>query len=218
MIVSKPIEAQDVARIRYEALRKDRPDLFLGGGPIALDVDRHEAGVGVVHADPWIMFVVDPVVMPDGRSARYGRLIQAIDAESVAVLPVTSDGRVLLLRHWRHATQSWHLEIPRGFGEIGLPPKDQAAAELWEEMGICGELVAIGHIYPDTGMTATRVALFVAKVSNDVQPMHREGLASIVEMTISQFKDAILNGSVNDSFALAAWTRYSVQTEARRAS
>jgi hypothetical protein len=35
---------------RYVALREERPDLFVGGGPVALDPERHESTCGVVHA------------------------------------------------------------------------------------------------------------------------------------------------------------------------
>jgi len=192
---------------RYAALREERPELFVGGGPVALDTERHESTCGVVHADPWVMMVVDPVVMPDGRPGRYGRLVTTIDAEGVAVLPVTTDGRVLLLRHWRHATQSWHLEIPRGFGEIGASSQRQAEAELSEELDVSGDMLPLGHLHPDTGMLASRVALFAAIVAADARPAHGEGLASVVEMTTSEFEDAILEGVVTDPFAMSAWTR-----------
>jgi ADP-ribose pyrophosphatase len=196
---------------RYVALREERPDLFVGGGPVALDPERHESTCGVVHADPWVMMVVDPVVMPDGRLGRYGRLVTTIDAEGVAVLPVTADGRVLLLRHWRHATQSWHLEIPRGFGEIGASSERQAEAELSEELDVSGVMVPLGHLHPDTGMLASRVALFAARVAADARPAHREGLASVVEMTTAHFEDAILDGQVTDPFAICAWTRLTLR-------
>jgi ADP-ribose pyrophosphatase len=200
----------DGRRVRYDALRADRPAMFDGRGPITLDADRVESGTGVVHADPWIMLVVDPVVMPNGRDGRYVRLVNSVDAEGVAVLPVTADGRIWMLNHWRHATQSWHLEIVRGFGEAGLPPIGQAAAELHEELDLEGRMTAIGHIHPDTGIQASRVALFVAEIPDDAVPAHREGLATIVEMTEEQFEDAIMDGRITDPFALAAWTRYGI--------
>lgn len=201
----------DARAQRYASLREERPDLFVGGGPVALDPERHESTCGVVHADPWVMMVVDPVVMPDGRLGRYGRLVTTIDVEGVAVLPITTDGRVLLLRHWRHATQSWHLEIPRGFGEIGASSERQAEAELHEELEVSGVMAPLGHLHPDTGMLASRVALFVATVSADARPVHREGLATVVEMTMSDFEDAILEGTVTDPFAICAWTRLAIR-------
>jgi len=205
---------KDARRVRYEALREERPGLFSGSGPVSLDLDRDEPGTGVVHADPWIMLVIDPVVMPDGRPGRYGRLMTTIDSEGVAVLPITQDGRVLLLNHWRHATQSWHLEIPRGFGEIGVPAERQASAELMEEMQVEGTMVAMGHLHPDTGMLSARVALFVALLPRDVVPVHDEGLGTVVEMTVAEFEHAIVRGGITDPFALAAWLRHSISRRA----
>jgi ADP-ribose pyrophosphatase len=201
---------RDARRVRYEALLDERPGLFSGTGPVRLDVDRDEPGIGVVHADPWIMLVIDPVVMPDGRPGRYARLMTTIDSDGVAVLPITQDGRVLLLNHWRHATQSWHLEIPRGFGEIGVSAEQQASIELMEEMQVEGTMVAMGHLHPDTGRLSGRVALFVALLPRDVVPVHDEGLGTVVEMTVAQFEDAIVDGGITDPFALAAWLRHSI--------
>jgi ADP-ribose pyrophosphatase len=209
-MTTETIGLQDARRARYDALRSDRPGLFEGRGPIVLDADRDDAGTGVVHADPWIMLVVDPVVMPNGRPGRYVRLISSVDAEGVAILPITRSGRIWMLRHWRHATRSWHLEIPRGFGEAGLPPVGQASVELLEELDLSGTMTAIGHLHPDTGMQATRVALFVAEIDDDAAPAHREGLATVIGMTVREFEDAVMDGSITDPFALAAWTRWRI--------
>ena len=213
VVVEDPIVAR---RTRYRSLREQRPRLFANDGPVVIDHGREETGCGVVHADPWIMFVVDPVVMPDGRLGRYGRLMTTIDAEGVAILPMTRDGRIVLLRHWRHATQSWHVEAPRGFGEIGLEPRLQAAAELREELCVEGEMIALGHLHPDTGLLASRVALFLAMLPDDAAPFHPEGLASVLVMDEAGFEDAVLDGSITDPFAIAIWSRRRIREDRMR--
>lgn len=208
------VRERSLASARYEALRAERPSAF-AEGPIRLDA-RDDSRCGVVHQDPWNTFVVDPVIMPDGRLGAYGRLLATVEAEGVAVLPVDEGGDVCLLRHFRHATREWHLEIPRGFGEQDMPSIEQAATELSEELALAGELTPLGHLHPDTGMLASRVALFVAVVPTIATARHDEGLAEVVRMTRMQFEDAVADGVVTDPFAIAAWTRYELRC--RRAS
>jgi ADP-ribose pyrophosphatase len=211
MTTDLDVHASDVAVQRYEALRTERPSAF-GEGPVRLVQLSGQPGCGVVHVDPWTMLVVDPVVMPDGRPSCYARVMLTIDLDAVAVLPVMGD-QIVLLRHWRHATQSWHLEIPRGYGEIGVAPIDLAAAELDEELRLSGRLRAVGHMHPDTGMQSLRVALFVAEVPVGSQPFHDEGLATVVVMSTDDFVDGVSDGSIDDPFAIVCWMRHRIQAE-----
>jgi len=195
---------------RYRALREARPEMFAGGGPVVIVDPEANPHAGVVYADPWIMLVVDAVRLPDGRPGSYTRLQYATGTrEGVAVLPVTATG-VVLLKHWRHATQRWHLEIPRGFGEPDVSPADQAAAELLEETGLVADIEPLGMLHPDSGTLSFEVALHLALVRRGQTPAAHEGLASIVEMTFAEFERAIASGDISDSFTIAAWARYAL--------
>lgn len=202
------VAGREVALGRYRSLRIERPEMFSGDGPISIIDPEESPHAGVVYADPWMMLIVDAVRFPDGRPGSYTRLQYATGArEGVAVLPITETG-VVLLRHWRHATQSWHLEIPRGFGEPGVSSDRQAAAELLEEVGLLADIEPLGRIHPDTGALSFEVALHLAHVHPGQIPAAREGIATVVEMTFSEFEDAIAGGRITDSFAMSTWLRY----------
>jgi ADP-ribose pyrophosphatase len=189
-------------------LQQARPDMFAGDGPIRIVDPVESPHAGVVYADPWLMLVVDAVRLPDGRPGSYTRVQYATGArEAVAVLPVTDTG-VVLLRHWRHATQRWHLEIPRGFGEPDVPPALQAAAELREETGLEADIEPLGMLNPDSGTLSFEVSLHLARVRPGQVPVAREGLATLQEMTFAQFEDAIASGDIADSFTISAWMRH----------
>lgn len=196
----------DSAR-RYQRLREDRPDLFAADGPVRLDPREPGDGEGVPYDSPWFMVVADPVILPDGRPGSYRRIVHAASGTPVAVLPVTADGRIVLIDHWRHATRRSHLEIPRGFGEDGVAAVDQAAAELREELCLEGRLEPLGTLHPDTGLMSAEVALFAAHVPGDAVPTHSEGHGAVVILTDAEFRRAVLDGTVTDPFAIAAWTR-----------
>jgi 8-oxo-dGTP pyrophosphatase MutT (NUDIX family) len=75
---------------------------------------------------------VDRVRMPDGTQADR-EIVERPDA--VAVVPVTDDGRVLLLRHYRQPFERYLLELPAGLlDKEGEEVEAAAHRELAEEL------------------------------------------------------------------------------------
>ena len=67
--------------------------------------------------------------------------------EAVFVVPLTSDGQIVVVRQYRHPLRAWIWEIPAGALE-GEPLEVGARRELAEEIGgSCGELVPLGWFY-----------------------------------------------------------------------
>src|SRR5438270_7278090 len=54
---------------------------------------------------------------------------------SVVVLPVLPDGRIVLIRQYRHATRQFLWELVAGRMDAGEMPREAAARELIEETG-----------------------------------------------------------------------------------
>lgn len=83
----------------------------------------------------------------------------------VAVLPVLDDGRIMLVRIWRHAVERFGWEAARGFIDAGETLEQAARRELAEEIGLaCAaeDLLALGFCAPEGSTIAGRVALFAA--------------------------------------------------------
>ncbi|HXG51084.1 MAG TPA: NUDIX hydrolase [candidate division Zixibacteria bacterium] len=105
-----------------------------------------------------------------GRTAARDYLVVAPKRASnsgttgVAVLPVV-DGRIGLIRTYRHAVACESWEIPRGFIEDGEADAVSAVRELEEETGLSCSLRnirSLGFVVPDAGVLAARVHLFSA--------------------------------------------------------
>jgi ADP-ribose pyrophosphatase len=82
----------------------------------------------------------------------------------VAILPVV-DGKIGLIRIYRHPIQQYSWEIPRGFIDQREASASAAGRELKEETGLDCKPEAIrslGFITPDGGILAARVQLFAA--------------------------------------------------------
>jgi ADP-ribose pyrophosphatase len=82
----------------------------------------------------------------------------------VAILPIV-DGKIGLIRIYRHPIQQYSWEIPRGFIDQREASASAAGRELKEETGLDCKPEAIrslGFITPDGGILAARVQLFAA--------------------------------------------------------
>src|SRR2546429_117950 len=71
------------------------------------------AHVGIAFQDQYLMILRDAVRFPNGSLGTYTRMVSD-RLRGLVILPI-HQGQVLLIRHFRHATRTWHLEIPRGF-------------------------------------------------------------------------------------------------------
>jgi ADP-ribose pyrophosphatase YjhB (NUDIX family) len=81
----------------------------------------------------------------------------------VVVLPVLPDGRIALVRIWRHAVERFGWEAARGFIDEGETAAAAARRELAEETGLAAaDLVALGFCAPEGSTIASRAALFAA--------------------------------------------------------
>jgi len=166
------------------------------------------ADTGVVYADPYVMMLRDAVRRPSGDLGTYIRLVPAGNAAGVVILPI-HNGRVVLVRHFRHATRNWQWELPRGFGLPGTDPADDARRELRDEIGVeAAKLHELGTIYPDTGMTAAAVRLFLAEVTEEPWAADRaEGITEIREVSPEELAGLIRDESIKDGFTITAYTR-----------
>lgn len=170
------------------------------------------ATVGVVYQDQYLLLLRDAVRFPDGALGTYVRIVSATPGNpGVAVLPIYR-GEVVLIRHFRHATRTWHLEIPRGFGEQGSAPEESAAREMAEEIGATvSHLTPLGSVYPDTGLGAAFVELYIAEIAAYSEPEAREAIAEISVVSVAEFERLIRDNVITDGYTLAAYARAKTQ-------
>ena len=109
----------------------------------------------------WVHVRVDEVRLPSGRiTAR-----EVVEHPgSVAIVAVTSDDQVLLLRQYHHSIGRALLGIPAGTLEAGESPVDCARRELREETGYrAGGLRQLAAYYTSPGYSNELMTIFLAE-------------------------------------------------------
>lgn len=82
----------------------------------------------------------------------------------VNVVPLTAEGRVVLIRQWRQGSQQTTLEIPGGIIDPGETPAQAGARELREETGyLAGEMVFLGKVNPNPALFSNTCHTFLAR-------------------------------------------------------
>ncbi|MDG4824551.1 NUDIX hydrolase [Asanoa sp. WMMD1127] len=106
--------------------------------------------------------VTDRVTMPGGGQAErdYARHVGA-----VGVVPLADDGRVLLVRQYRHPVGKVLWELPAGLVDVaGEPPADTARRELAEEADLrCERLDLLLDLHTSPGFTDELIRIFLAR-------------------------------------------------------
>jgi ADP-ribose pyrophosphatase len=82
---------------------------------------------------------------------------------AVWVVPVTVDGQIVLVWHYRHTVADWCYEVPAGGLSPGLTPDEVARRELLEEVGgTAAELHYVGQFYTSNGISNEVAYVYLA--------------------------------------------------------
>jgi 8-oxo-dGTP pyrophosphatase MutT (NUDIX family) len=103
---------------------------------------------------------IERVRLPNGKTAN---LEIAHHPGGAAIVALDADGRICLLRQYRHAAQGWVWELPAGKIDNREPPIETARRELVEEAGMtAGKWVSLGGILSSPGVFTEVVHLYLA--------------------------------------------------------
>lgn len=170
------------------------------------------AEIGIVFSDPYIVILRDLVEFQGGHQSGYIRLYNRAylegGAAGVVMLP-EMNGKFLLMYRFRHATRSWHWEIPRGFGEPGVEAVVHAKKEIEEEVEgvVLGEPIELGLYFNNTGLEGNPIYLFLVHLESVGKPDTQEGIQKLRWVSVSELEKMIADGEINDGFTIAAYTR-----------
>jgi ADP-ribose pyrophosphatase len=151
---------------------------------------------------------LEQVRLPNGRVAE---LEIAHHPGGAAVVAVDAEGRVCLLRQFRHAAGGWLTELPAGKLDGGEPPLECARRELAEEAGVSARRwEKLGEFFSSPGVLTEVIHLFLAR---DLEPADASPeVHEVLEASWIPLRDAselAATGRLQDAKSLIGllWTR-----------
>ncbi len=129
---------------------------------------------------------------------------------SVVVLPVLPDGRILMIRQYRHAARQYLWELVAGRIDAGESPRKAAARELIEETGYRARKFRIFlDVFPTPGFLEERMFILLAEglTAGVAEPEEDEKIVSRA-YNRKQLEEMIRRGKLRDAKSIAGILYY----------
>ena len=133
----------------------------------------------------------------------------------MAVLAVTPEGKLVIVKQYRKAIEDVSYEIPAGKLEVGEAgdEKDAAARELEEETQYQGDLELIYEFYTAIGFCNEKIKLYVAtslKPVENPRPLDDDEFLEIFELTYDECMELVKSGEIKDAKTILALQYYAL--------
>ena len=129
---------------------------------------------------------------------------------SVVVLPILPDGRILLIRQYRHATRQYLWELVAGRMDAAESPREAAAREMIEETGYrVKKLKIFLDVFPTPGFLEERMHILLAEglTAGEAQPEEDEKITAKA-FSRAQIEAMIRTGKLRDAKTIAGLLYY----------
>ena len=155
-----------------------------------------------------LQYYHDTVKIPNGNTACFDFIKHQ---GAAAVLPVTKQGKLLMVRQYRNALDRFTLEIPAG-GLNGPeePTKVAAARELEEETGyVSDDLEMLLSIFPTVAYCNEKIDIYLARnLKKTAQHLDEDEFVAVEEWDVSDLEEMIYQGIIQDSKTVGAILAY----------
>ncbi len=145
-------------------------------------------------------------VHPEKKSV--GRFVTLDSPDWVNIIPITTDGKVVLVEQYRHGNDEITLEFPAGLIETDEEPRIAAERECREETGFegIGEAENIGWVEPNPAFLGNRCYHFVwfeceKKLS---QKFDENELIKLHILDFEKLDELISRGDIRHSLVISA--------------
>ena len=160
-----------------------------------------------IYQGPIFKVVQDQVELPEGKGQAQRDLI--FHNGAVAVIAITPENKMILVKQYRKAIEATSYEIPAGKLELGENADPQAAAlrELEEETGYTGQLELVYDFYSAIGFCNEKIKLYSAihltKVENP-RPQDEDETLELFEVSLEEAEQLLKNGDICDAKTIMA--------------
>jgi ADP-ribose pyrophosphatase len=170
---------------------------------IALDLFERTDNVQGIFSGRVITVHHDDVTLCNGAQAKR----ECVDHPGgVAVIGITDEDEVLLVRQFRYPYKEVIYEIPAGKLEKGEDPFEAGKREFKEECGaVAKEYFPLGEVYPTPGYTNEIIRLYGAKgLTFEEQNLDDDEFLQICRMKFDTVVEKIMSGEIKDAKTIVA--------------
>lgn len=145
----------------------------------------------------------DHLKTPDGRETKLDIIEHG---GSVVIIPIDTDGNMLLVRQYRHAAGCDLLELPAGTRDGNEPFEECAAREIREETGMqAGKLEKVGEFFLAPGYSTEFMSVYLAtELSHNPLDPDADEFLSVEKMPVKDVFEKVRHGDMPDAKSLAA--------------
>jgi ADP-ribose pyrophosphatase len=158
-----------------------------------------ESATSILSREPWLEVFEEHIRLPDGRLIDDFYTIRLRDF--VVVAPLTEDGHLILVRHYRHGPRRITRSLPSGFIEGDESPAEAAKRELLEETGYVAESWSqLGTWVVDGNRRCGIEHVFLATGAKQVAEPTTDDLAeaTVHLMTLEEAAEAMWRGEISE--------------------
>lgn len=133
---------------------------------------------------------------------------------AAAVVPVTDEGKILMVRQYRNALERYTLEIPAGALDTADEPGITCASrELEEETGYRSEnLEWLINLRTTVAFCNEKIEVFVAKnLIPSKRHLDEDEFIDLGAYTMEELKEKIYSGEIEDAKTVSALLAYEVK-------
>ena len=155
-------------------------------------------------------FCRDTLLTPDGREIFFDHIEHP---GAAAVLPVTDDGKIVMVSQYRNAVERVTLEIPAGGREPGEDLYEVAKRELEEETGFKSDnLEYLMSVNTEIAFCDEVIEVYVAKdLKSSHQNLDEDEYVDVSFWDLDELIEKIYAGEIKDSKTSAALLAYKVK-------
>lgn len=148
----------------------------------------------------------EQLVLPNGKQATREFVSHP---GAVVILPRAKDGRLLMIKQYRHAIRETILEFPAGTLEAGENPLECAKREIIEETGhAAADWTDLGTLVPGPGFCNEVQYCFLADgLSEAVQNLDEDEVIEVVPLPPGEIEHAISQSKIKDAKSIAIYAR-----------
>ena len=146
-------------------------------------------------------FVTEDITLPNGIRTEMAMIRHP---GSTGIVPLLDDGKIVMVKQYRHSVGDYLLEIPAGTMEPGESPLNCARRELEEETGlVANEFIELAQVYIIPAYSDEKIHIYQARgFTRSKQNLDQDEIIHVVKYPFQEVLRMIGQGLITDALTI----------------